>query len=127
MTKPKYKSKFEKRFADLLESNDIQFKYEAAKLPYVTSHTYNPDFQIAPGVFLETKGYWRAADRAKILAVKKQHPDKTIIMVFQDPNKTISKVSKTSYAEWATKNDIQWIIPENLTDLVKSLGLLITT
>ena len=126
MTKPKYKSKFEKHFADLLDSNDIQFKYEAAKLPYVTSHTYNPDFQIAPGVFLETKGFWRAADRAKILAVKKQHPDKTIIMVFQDPNKKISKASKTSYAEWATKHDIQWIIPENLTDLVKSLGLLYT-
>ena len=124
MTKPKYKSKFEKRFADLLDSNDIQFKYEAAKLPYVTSHTYNPDFMLAPGVFLETKGYWRAADRAKILAVKKQHPDKTIIMVFQDPNKTISKASKTTYAQWATKNDIQWIEPCNLLELIKSLGLM---
>ena len=126
MAKSKYKSKFEKHFADLLDSNDIQFKYEAAKLPYVTSHVYNPDFMLAPGVFLETKGYWRAADRAKILAVKKQHPDKVIIMVFQDPNKTISKSSKTTYAQWASKNDIQWIIPENITDLVKSLGLLYT-
>lgn len=120
----KYKSKFEKHFANLLDSNDIKFKYESAKLPYITSHNYSPDFEIAPGVFLETKGFWRAADRAKILAVKKQHPDKTIIMVFQDPHKKISKVSKTSYAEWATKHDIQWIVPSNLTDLVKSLGLM---
>ena len=122
--KIKYKSKFEKHFAALLDSNDIKFKYESTKLPYTTSHNYNPDFEIAPGIFLETKGYWRAADRAKILAVKQQHPDKTVIMVFQDPNKTISKSSKTTYSQWATKHDIQWIIPENLTDLVKSLGLM---
>lgn len=120
----KYKSKFEKHFAALLDSNDIKFKYESAKLPYVTSHNYNPDFEIAPGVYLETKGYWRAADRAKILAVKKQHPDKTVIMVFQDPNKTISKTSKTTYSQWATKHDIQWIEPCNLLELIKSLGLM---
>lgn len=123
----KFKSKFEKHFASLLEANGCDYKYESTKLSYTTHHNYNPDFEVGPNIYLETKGYWRAADRAKILAVKQQHPDKTIIMVFQDPNKTISKNSKTTYAQWATKNDIQWIIPENLTDLMKSLGLLITT
>ena len=43
-----------------------------------------------------------------MLAVKKQHPDLDIRLVFQAPHNTISKGSKTTYAIWAEKNDFKW-------------------
>jgi hypothetical protein len=39
-----------------------------------------------------------------MLAVKAQHPEWTIIFVFQNPNQTIAKTSKTTYSKWAEKN-----------------------
>jgi len=57
---------------------------------------------------LEAKGYWDAEDRRKILAVKKCNPELDIIMIFQTPDNTISKKSKTTYAKWCDKHNIPW-------------------
>ena len=59
-------------------------------------------------MYIETKGLFKAADRAKHLYMREQHPDITIYLVFQNPNNKLSRASKTSYGEWATKHGISW-------------------
>lgn len=99
-----YKSKFEKEFADRYP----ELQYETDKLKYQVTHTYNPDWKIKDGVYLETKGLFKAADRAKHLHIKEQHPEITIYLVFQNPNNRLSRVSKTTYGEWCDKHGIEW-------------------
>lgn len=71
-------------------------------------HTYNPDWTLRPGVFLEAKGRFTSADRAKHLAVKKQNPDVIVYFLFEKPYQTLNKRSKTTYADWCDKNGFPW-------------------
>jgi len=105
---PKFRSKLEERVATLLEQLGISYEYETEKLSYTIEHNYTPDFVLPNYVYLETKGYWDAADRRKVLAVKRDNPDVDLRMVFQSPYNTISKKSKTTYAKWCEKHDIPW-------------------
>lgn len=104
-----YRSQFEARFA----STHPNFSYESAKLKYTvpaSGHNYTPDFyDPLTGTYYELKGRWTASDRKKMKLVVEQHPDKNIVMVFQDPSKPINKGSKTTYGDWATKNGIKWV------------------
>ena len=98
-----FRSKLEENVADLLQGLGVSYEYESTKVPYIIRHNYTPDFVLASGIFLETKGYWDADDRRKILAVKKSNPELDIRMVFQAPYNRISKKSKTTYAQWCNK------------------------
>jgi len=104
----KFRSKLEERVADLLEGLGVSYQYESEKLSYTIEHNYTPDFVLPNYTYLETKGYWDAADRRKVLAVKKANPQVDLRMVFQSPYNTISKKSKTTYAQWCEKHDIPW-------------------
>ena len=104
----KFRSKLEEKVADLLSKLGVIYEYESTKIPYTIQHNYNPDFLLPNNIYLETKGYWDAKDRRKILAVKKANPQADIRMVFQAPYNTISKKSKTTYAKWCEKHDIPW-------------------
>ncbi len=104
----KYRSKLEERVADLLDELKITYEYESSKVPYTIQHHYCPDFILPNHVHLETKGYWDAKDRRKILAVKKDNPDLDLRMVFQSPYNKISKSSKTTYAKWCERHSIPW-------------------
>tara|TARA_R100000781_G_scaffold3248_1_gene4701 strand:- start:417 stop:788 length:372 start_codon:yes stop_codon:yes gene_type:complete len=104
----KFRSKLEERVATLLKELGISYEYESTKFPYTILHHYSPDFILPNHVHLETKGYWDPADRRKILAVKKENPDLDLRMVFQSPYNTISKRSKTTYAQWCERHDIPW-------------------
>ena len=105
---PKFRSKLEKNIADLLEQLGVSYLYESEKLSYTISHNYTPDFVLPNYKYLEAKGYWAAEDRRKILAVKRDNPDVDLRMIFQSPYNTISKKSKTTYAQWCDKHDIPW-------------------
>ena len=105
---PKYRSNLEKDIGNLLEGLGVSFQYESEKLSYTIEHNYTPDFVLPNYVYLEAKGYWDAADRRKVLAVKRDNPDIDLRMVFQSPYNTISKKSKTTYAKWCEKHDIPW-------------------
>ena len=104
----KYRSGLEKQVADLLSGLGISFEYESHKLGYVIQHHYTPDFILPNGVVLETKGYFDAKDRRKVLAVKRDNPYLDLRMVFQAPFNKINKKSKTTYAKWCDKHDIPW-------------------
>ena len=104
----KFRSKLEERVAILLEELGVTYEYESTRVPYTIQHHYYPDFVLPNYTYLETKGYWDAADRRKILAVKKDNPDIDIRMIFQAPFNTISKRSKTTYAQWCERHGIPW-------------------
>tara|TARA_R100000781_G_C4036746_1_gene112558 strand:+ start:186 stop:617 length:432 start_codon:yes stop_codon:yes gene_type:complete len=110
----KFRSKLEEKVANLLEGLGVSYEYESEKLSYTIEHNYTPDFRLPNYVYLETKGYWDAADRRKVLAVKKDNPDVDLRMVFQSPYNTISKSSKTTYAKWCEKHDIPWCAFHNI-------------
>lgn len=102
-----FRSGIEVKVAKQLEEAGIKVEYETTKIRYVqpeTKHTYTPDFVLPNGVIIETKGRFVAADRKKHLLIKQQHPDLDIRFVFQRSQNTINKGSKTTYADWATKN-----------------------
>ena len=93
-----YRSGLEDKVSEYLKEQKIPVKYEAIKIEWedLMYRTYTPDFVLPNGVHLECKGYWDSADRRKIKAVKQQHPELDLRMVFQSPFNTISKKSKTT-------------------------------
>ena len=111
---PKFRSNLEKNIADLLTGLGVSYEYESEKLGYTIEHNYTPDFVLPNYTYLEAKGYWAPEDRRKILAVKKSNPDVDIRMVFQSPYNTISKKSKTTYAQWCENLGIPWTSYHNI-------------
>ena len=110
----KFRSGLEEKVADLLDGLGITYKYESEKLSYTIEHNYTPDFVLPNYTYLETKGYWDAADRRKVLAVKKANPEIDLRMIFQSPYNKISKKSKTTYAMWCEKHAIPWTSFHNI-------------
>ena len=110
----KYRSGLEEKVAELLTELNVSYEYETKKIPYVIQHNYTPDFVLFNSVILECKGYWAAEDRRKIKQVKKDNPDIDLRMVFQAPYNTISRRSKTTYAQWCERLDIPWTSFNNI-------------
>ena len=104
----KFRSGLEEQIAKLLQGLGVTYQYESEQVSYTIQHNYTPDFVLPNHVYLEAKGYWAAADRRKVLAVKRDNPDLDLRMVFQAPYNKISKKSKTTYAMWCEKHDIPW-------------------
>jgi hypothetical protein len=78
--------------------------------------TYTPDFILANGIIIETKGRFIATDRRKHLAIKKQHPKLDIRFVFTNSNSRLYKGSRSTYGMWCTKHGFRYydrIIPED--------------
>ena len=103
-----YRSKGEAHNAQTLKSRRIKFEYEPYGIPYVLKKTYTPDFVLENGIIVEYKGFLTPQDRAKMKAVKEQHPDLDIRFVFQRASNKLSKSSKTTYGQWAEKNGFEW-------------------
>ena len=113
--KTPFRSKFEDTVAFALLDAGVTFSYETLKLSYSRPCTYTPDFILPNGVVLEVKGFWPPSDRTKHKLVKEAHPDVDIRFVFQNAFNTLSKSSKTTYADWCDKHGILWChrkIPE---------------
>ncbi|HFK4065594.1 TPA: endonuclease I [Kluyvera georgiana] len=98
-----FRSNFEKDFSKSVD----EYEYESKKLKYVVTKTYTPDFLVG-NILIETKGYFKPADRSKHLAIKEQHPELDIRFVFQNSNNKLSKNSKTTYGQWADKHGFKW-------------------
>jgi len=99
------KNKFELKIYAQLKRAGVQFRYEGTKIPYVLSGHYIPDFVITTPtglVYIETKGYLRPEHKRKMVAVRRQHPEIDLRILFYAPNKT--------YIKWAEKNGIRYAI-----------------
>ena len=104
-----YRSQLEAKVASYLDLNNAPFLYECSKYPYVTRSKYTPDFFLKNGVIIEAKGWFPPKDRRKLLAVKEQHPELDLRLIFQR-NQLLTKKSKTTYGEWATKHGFPWCV-----------------
>jgi hypothetical protein len=101
-----FRSGLEERVAEQLDQLGIEYTYEKVKLKYIkpaSQHVYTPDFVLANGIIVETKGRFLAPDRQKHILVKRHNPDLDIRFVFSNSNARISKSSKTTYAMWCRK------------------------
>lgn len=113
-----YRSGLEEAVAEQLLQAGVVAAYEEEKIPYVTPatpHKYTPDFKLPNGIYIETKGRFETADRKKHLLIKEQWPNLDIRFVFTRSKSTISKTSKTTYADWCLKYGFQYAdkwIPE---------------
>lgn len=102
--KAKTRNKFETRTASYLNTFNIDFGYEVENIPYTLKGRYKSDFTITTKsgrkIIVETKGYFRPEDKRKMAAVKKQHPDLDLRILFYAPNR--------SYEKWAIKHKIPY-------------------
>ena len=103
-----YRSGLEERVAETLDTIGVNYEYESTRIPYTLQCLYSPDFVLANGIHLEAKGYFSSKDRRKMLAVIKDNPDLDIRMVFQKPYQKLYKGSKSTYASWCEKHNIQY-------------------
>ena len=103
----KYRSGLEKTIAAQLRKFRIKFDYEKLVILYTRpaqSSTYTPDFRLANGIIIETKGRFVVSDRKKHLLIRKQYGNKyDIRFVFSNAKAKIYKGSKTTYADWCIK------------------------
>lgn len=102
--KSRTRNKFEGRTESYLNGFEISFEYEIEKIPYTIKGFYKSDFTITTKsgrkIIVETKGYFRPEDKRKMAAVKKQHPELDIRILFYAPNR--------SYERWAIKHKIPY-------------------
>lgn len=117
-----FRSGLEDNVAKQLKDAGIDYKYEEIKYEYeepATKHKYTPDFVLANGIIVETKGRFMPDDRKKHLLVKQQHPELDIRFVFTRSKSPINKGSKTTYAMWCEKNGFKFadkLIPKEWLD-----------
>ena len=102
-----FRSTTELRVAQQFQDEGVPYTYETDRLGYSLKRNYTPDFKIGD-VFVEVKGYWPPSDRAKLLAVFKSNPETMLFVALERPALTISKKSKTTYAQWCDNNRIPW-------------------
>ena len=119
------RSKYETRVGQYLKDRNIQYAYECTSYEYdeplrknrarcaecgsthlLRTGWYTPDFFLGGGgnIIIETKGRFTAADRRKMVAVKRDHPDLDIRLLFMRNNK-LTKRSHTTYTEWCDQHD----------------------
>lgn len=103
----RYRSGLEKIVAEYLKQNKKNFRYEDLKIEWkdLRYRTYTPDFILDNGIIVETKGIFDNEDRRKHLAVREQHPELDIRLVFSNAKAKLYKGSKTTYAMWCEKNN----------------------
>lgn len=103
----KTKNKFEARILRRLRKAKVGVKYEHEKIPYVLAGHYIPDFIIftpSGKIYIEAKGYLRPEHKRKMAAVKKQHPNLDIRILFYSRN--------AKYIRWAEKIGFRYAIDE---------------
>jgi Autographiviridae endonuclease I len=101
------KNAFEKKLNKQLKKAKVRFDYECTRIPYILACDYVPDWTVLlpSGVlYIEAKGYLRPEHKRKMVAVKRQHPEKDIRMVFYSKNK--------KYIKWAERNGFTYAIGE---------------
>ncbi len=117
-----YRNKFEEYTAKALNANKVSFSYEDTKIPYTVHGTYLVDFKLTTKsgktIFIETKGNGRSFDHAtrrKMIAVKEQHPDIDLRIVFYSDGKIGPKRKDGSFmrqSDWAKKHGFKYSIKD---------------
>lgn len=104
----KYKSGLEREFASLATAQGLKFEYEPTKFAYARPSHYVPDWRIAEGVYIETKGWLAPFQRAGLLAFQQQYPQVRILLLFGNSQNRLNAGSKTTYGQWAERHGFEW-------------------
>jgi len=102
------RSGLETRLDRELEWGKHKYKYEPCRIPYSLVCHYVPDYVFPNGIIIEAKGYFTSGDRRKMRAVKRDHPELEIRMVFSRAANKLNKTSRTSYAKWCETKGFPW-------------------
>ena len=114
--KTKYKNLFEANVAKQIKRSKVPFKYESEKIPFVIASHYKPDFILSTPlgrVYVECKGYFRPDDKRKLVAVKRQHPNLDIRILFYQ--------HRPAYIKWAEKNGFKYAVEKIPREWYKGL------
>ena len=98
-----------------MDNRGVTWEYEPEKWSWnPPPKKYAVDFKVirvdGSCFYVEYKGYFRTEDKVKMIAIKKQYPERDVRMVFTHPEKPVEGATmrkdgtKLSNAEWATKN-----------------------
>lgn len=102
------------QIVDLLPEK-AKVEYEVDAIEYTITKNYIPDFTITTKngiIYVEAKGLGRAFDqqvRDKMIAVKRDHPDKDIRIVFYS-DRPLRKKGKMRPSDWAQKHGFKFSI-----------------
>lgn len=112
-----YRSGLEEDTAAYLKKKKVKFTYEKEKIKWVDLkvRTYTPDFVLANGIIIETKGRFISVDRRKHKEIKKQFPELDIRFVFDNSRAKLYKGAKSSYGDWCKKHGFKYadkVIPD---------------
>jgi predicted nuclease of restriction endonuclease-like RecB superfamily len=112
----KTRNKFELKISRQLKKAKAVFSYESERFAYILARHYVPDFIVSTPngkVYIETKGHLRREDKAKLVAIKKQHPEMDLRIVFYAPNKLNSK--------WADRHGFRYAFDTIPSEWLKGL------
>lgn len=121
-----FRSKLEYNVALDLHERGVDFEYETVRFKWnerlpraicescgkglcFVERSYTPDFILPNGIILEVKGRFTSKDRKIQMAMKEQHPDIDIRMVFQRDNK-LNRNSSTKYSDWCESREINYCV-----------------
>ena len=122
------RSGYEEEIKKNLDGRGLTYGYETIKMQYIqhvckhcgevaVTGSYTPDFILDPALpsVVESKGRLTAADRAKMLAVKRGSPTACIRLIFQR-NDRIKAGVEFRYGDWADKHGFEWAIGDHIPD-----------
>lgn len=112
----KVRNKFETRIEKQIKRAKCVYSYETEKIPYVLARHYIPDFIITTPtgkIYVECKGYFRPEAKAKMAAVKRQHPNLDVRILFYS--------HKEQYIRWAIKNGFKYAVESIPTEWLDGL------
>lgn len=105
----KFRSRLEAKVAMSLDKRGVKYEYEKLRLPFIPKlRHYNPDFVLSNGIIIEVKGEFTSPDRAKHIAIQKQHPDRDIRFCFGYAKAKLYPGSKSTYASWCIQHGFQF-------------------
>ena len=136
MWKRKYverRSGYEDRIEKQLKEAKVKYEYEpdtiefrrtvsSGECPDCGSHKvvqrrrYTPDFKLTVGkqtFYIETKGRLTGTNASNLQAIKKQHPDLDLRLLFQSDNLRVrGKPASGRYSDWAKKYGFPFAVGE---------------
>lgn len=109
-----FRSQMEERLAAKLLAAGAS--YESLRFTFPARRRgYLPDFILPNGIVIEAKGWFVGGDRAKMLAVKKEHPNLDIRFVLASPRQFTTQNRTMTQAEWCEKHGFPWaeaVVPD---------------
>ncbi|MHC4698986.1 MAG: hypothetical protein ACYTFQ_00265 [Planctomycetota bacterium] len=109
----RFRSQAEAAVAEDLTFRGVMWEYESERVFYEIPHTYTPDFVLpeeetitGEPIYVEHKGWLRAEDKRKLLAVRTDNPGMDLRILLQRGE--TAKGKPTADAKWCNRQGFKW-------------------